>query len=83
MYEKGKLSISEWRQFAHDSSYMLRVHAGGELEHLICCDDVLEYFGGVVCLERGSSQEQLVDQAAQGPVIHPLVVSDSVVSLES
>ena len=46
------------------STYMLRVHAGGELEHLICCDDVLEYLGGVVCLERSPSQKQLVDQAA-------------------
>jgi hypothetical protein len=34
-------------------------------------------------LERGSSQKQLVDQAAQGPVVHALIVSDSVVSLEN
>ena len=77
------VAFSNMKDRMHVSTYMLRIHAGGELEHLICCDDVLEYFGGVVCLERGSSQEQLVDQAAQGPVVHALVVSDSVVSLES
>ena len=53
---------------------MLRIHAGGKLEHLICGDDVLEYLGCVICLKRSPCQKQLVDQAAQSPIVHALVV---------
>jgi hypothetical protein len=42
--------------------------------YLLCRYDVLEYLSGVVGLEGGAGEVELVDQTAQGPIVYSLVV---------
>mmetsp|Transcript_47753 Transcript_47753/g.83586 ORF Transcript_47753/g.83586 Transcript_47753/m.83586 type:complete len:620 (+) Transcript_47753:167-2026(+) len=58
-----------------DQSDVLGIHPCREGQHLVGRDDVLEDLRGVVSLKRRPREVQLVDEAAECPVVHTLIVA--------